>query len=582
MKKISWIVALMLALLFVMVSCETPTDSPDVETFKGESDDGIEYILTITDGKDFELKVGDKISKGTVQSKEGDTYVLIVATTPFTVIVNAKGITSISGTITFTDGTSSEPIDITVKPGEDPNLKDYVVEAKDIILKQCGAAKYENNSKIIITGNKFKLDKMNDIENIGFYYDFPEAVKGKNFGSIKVEMEVLSVVTPNFVSFMTLSKSDLSGKVNVIDKKTETQKTGPYDNEFMITSKWDDDGEAVEGSSVAGSKNEESFPFKRFTDKIVFQCNAYAGKITTTGWTEKGTAEYEIAVTKITFVGNAAADTIVDEKAISGVTAPVAGATPKTTITASDQYTGTITWAPAATTFAEGTVYTATITLTPKEGFTLTGIAEDFFTVAGATSATNAANSGVVTAAFPATEAPPVLPDDLIMLGDMDAFKQEGKQGGWDITKYIKDANKAPKYLLLSVGAGGDGLGGTEVAINTKTGGWKSTKVSGDWNFTGPEVASAMVIIIDLSKCTGYSTIVLTDEFIQVGFYWGDNTSSKITSTRITGGAIVFADGDIASTLATLITTALAPNSETGVTNAMWLVDADSIEKLFE
>ena len=98
--------------------------------------------------------------------------------------------------------------------------------------------------------------------------------------------------------------------------------------------------------------------------------------------------------------------TTITTKAIPGVTAPVTGATPVTTITATTQYTGTVTWSPTATTFAAGTIYTATITLTPKTGYTLTGVAANFFTVAGATSDTNPANSGVVTAVFPATAAP--------------------------------------------------------------------------------------------------------------------------------------------------------------------------------
>jgi hypothetical protein len=49
-------------------------------------------------------------------------------------------------------------------------------------------------------------------------------------------------------------------------------------------------------------------------------------------------------------------------------------------------------------------VYTATITLTAKTGYTLTGVTANFFTVAGATSVSNSADSGVVTAVFPATE----------------------------------------------------------------------------------------------------------------------------------------------------------------------------------
>jgi hypothetical protein len=93
--------------------------------------------------------------------------------------------------------------------------------------------------------------------------------------------------------------------------------------------------------------------------------------------------------------------------AIPGVTVPVQGATPVTTITQTAQYTGTVAWTPALTgggSFKNNTVYTATITIIPKPGYTLTGVHADFFTVAGTTvHATNAANSGVVTAVFPAT-----------------------------------------------------------------------------------------------------------------------------------------------------------------------------------
>ena len=97
-----------------------------------------------------------------------------------------------------------------------------------------------------------------------------------------------------------------------------------------------------------------------------------------------------------------AADTIIDISAIPGVTAPVTEGVPITAITATAQYTGTVSWEPADATFDADTAYTATITLTPKAGYTLTGVIKDFFIVAGAT-ATNAANSGVVTAVFPKT-----------------------------------------------------------------------------------------------------------------------------------------------------------------------------------
>ena len=94
----------------------------------------------------------------------------------------------------------------------------------------------------------------------------------------------------------------------------------------------------------------------------------------------------------------------VTEPAIEGVTAPVVGEKPVTAITEGKQFTGTVTWSPEVSTFAASTVYTATITLTPKVGYKLDGVAANFFTIAGAASVSNGANSGVVTAVFPATK----------------------------------------------------------------------------------------------------------------------------------------------------------------------------------
>ncbi len=105
----------------------------------------------------------------------------------------------------------------------------------------------------------------------------------------------------------------------------------------------------------------------------------------------------------------ASTDAVIDIAAISGVTAPVVGQAPVTSITATEQYSGSVSWTPAVSTyFNANTAYTATITLTPKAGYTLAGVAANFFTVAGASPVSNAAGSGVITAAFPATGSLPV------------------------------------------------------------------------------------------------------------------------------------------------------------------------------
>ncbi len=140
------------------------------------------------------------------------------------------------------------------------------------------------------------------------------------------------------------------------------------------------------------------------TPKVGFTLTGVAENFFTVAGATATNAANTGVITAVFPATGAAPDTTINIAAIPGVTAPVRTATPVTTITETAQYTGTVTWDPAHNPFGASTVYTATITLTPKAGFTLTGVAENLFTVAGAT-ATNAANTGVVTAVFPATGA---------------------------------------------------------------------------------------------------------------------------------------------------------------------------------
>jgi hypothetical protein len=93
----------------------------------------------------------------------------------------------------------------------------------------------------------------------------------------------------------------------------------------------------------------------------------------------------------------------IDEKINEGII-PVIDGTPVTEIE-TEQYTGTVSWSSAPVKFAARTFYSAAIYITPKAGFTLTGVGENFFKVKGART-TNSANSGIVTAVFPKTAIP--------------------------------------------------------------------------------------------------------------------------------------------------------------------------------
>lgn len=86
---------------------------------------------------------------------------------------------------------------------------------------------------------------------------------------------------------------------------------------------------------------------------------------------------------------------------IQGVVLPSANQVPVTMVTETDQFTGTVTWSGNPTTFEADVEYVATINLVAKAGYTLLGVPENFFKVAGSVLVTNNVNSGVVEAVFP-------------------------------------------------------------------------------------------------------------------------------------------------------------------------------------
>ena len=92
----------------------------------------------------------------------------------------------------------------------------------------------------------------------------------------------------------------------------------------------------------------------------------------------------------------------ITEKIIQGIALPEVGKTPVTTITANNQFSGTVTWDPPHITFQPKIGYKAIVNLQPVGSFTLSGVPANHFEVPGAM-ARNAAGSGRVEAVFPAT-----------------------------------------------------------------------------------------------------------------------------------------------------------------------------------
>jgi len=128
------------------------------------------------------------------------------------------------------------------------------------------------------------------------------------------------------------------------------------------------------------------------------------------GYLGLGACNANVAFTNIKFTDSESGDSVIDPVGNVTVTtdaaikfqAPVTGETPVSTIDETDQYTATIEWSENPAIFEASKVYTATITIKPKAGYTVIGVPKDYFEVEGAT-ATNDADSGVITAVFPAT-----------------------------------------------------------------------------------------------------------------------------------------------------------------------------------
>ena len=172
----------------------------------------------------------------------------------------------------------------------------------------------------------------------------------------------------------------LSGNVTISPDTgvtTGTELTAAYSGTETVTYRWKKDGVAIDGATLST-------------------------------YTPPEAGSYTVTVSALGFrsITSAAVNVwprVISIAAIPGVTAPVSGETPVTAITENEEYTGTVTWSPNHSAFAALTVYTATITLIAKTGYTLQGVPANFFTVDGATLVSNSANSGVVTAVFPAT-----------------------------------------------------------------------------------------------------------------------------------------------------------------------------------
>ena len=182
-------------------------------------------------------------------------------------------------------------------------------------------------------------------------------------------------------------------------KKISTFETNEFTQPLTIT-----------GWTYGETANKPTAKAKYGTIKYTYSNTAdgtYTEKVPTNAGTHYVKATVEETADYSGLESNAVEFTILPKTintAITQLTAPVKNEVPQTEIE-TDEYTATVVWSPEVTDkFVYNTVYTATITITPKTNYTVKGIAENGYTVSGAQTVTNEADSATVTVVYSATE----------------------------------------------------------------------------------------------------------------------------------------------------------------------------------
>jgi uncharacterized repeat protein (TIGR02543 family) len=183
------------------------------------------------------------------------------------------------------------------------SLPEIVVDGADIVLTKIGNG--GGSAGASVDGNKYKL-VATGATGTGFSIPFPAEVKGKVYKEIVVEMEVVAITSPDFISFNAKEDNSMGTDVLIVGH------TQIYHNEFKIGTVVDKaEGAAcgpnclkyTPGSCVVGAKGKAAYPYEKFPKELIaFQYNPYAGDITNSPGSGALVSNFEIAVTKVTFV----------------------------------------------------------------------------------------------------------------------------------------------------------------------------------------------------------------------------------------------------------------------------------------
>jgi hypothetical protein len=439
--------------------------------------------------------------------------------------------------ITVSDGTAER----TLLPEDEPNITKYVLEFKD-----SGTATYADYT--IPSGKTAVLDDLPSgnwtITANGYIVvggSDALVASGKNNTPLSYTAGTNRSLNIQIDPVKTGGNGTFTYAVTVPAIKTATLNISPYKTPT---------GTDVPEITLALGPNTDSVSLSPGNYLMIVRLDKDDGAYATDTEIVQIYSNLETKYTKI-FTDDdftiAEADTVINIKAIEGVDPPVNGETPATAIDETAQYTGSVSWSPNHAIFAGSTEYTATITLTAKQGFTLTGVAANFFTVAGTSpTATNAADSGAITAKFPAT-GPTTVPvkvgDDTqnvtltvsgaatvayisggyraVTTGNYSPFAWFTVDLGTD--KSISDFEKVTfDYRAVEGDVGWKGIyllaGNNNVTLTSgETSPWM---VSGVYWGQGPNAIPApLTAIIGQNKGSSIATLPTAEEEIKFGFY---------------------------------------------------------------
>ncbi len=197
----------------------------------------------------------------------------------------------------------------------------------------------------------------------------------------------------------TVTNEADSTTVKVVYSATENKNSNEFTQPLTITG-WTY-GETVNAPTAVAKYGTIKYTYSNTAD------GTYTEKVPTNAGTHYVKATVEETADYWGLESDAVEFTILPKTintAITQLTAPVKNGVPQTEIE-TDEYTATVAWSPEVTDkFVYNTVYTATITITPKANYTVKGIAENSYTVNGAQTVTNEADSVTVKVVYPATE----------------------------------------------------------------------------------------------------------------------------------------------------------------------------------